>query len=84
MFTLLSMNPKVEGGLGKASWYTRLEAWCRSNRKRLNVFFVGIGVYLVILLGLTLTGSPVVLLSGVAVLSMVTFVVAWLAFCWKF
>lgn len=78
------MNPKEESTLVKTSWYQKLDAWGKANRKRLSTFTIGLAVYAAVLVALVLTGSMYVILCGLIGLSIITFVVAWMAFCLRF
>lgn len=67
------------------SGYQALKAWIeRQGNRRMTIFMTGMGAYVLIAGALAATGSPQVILSGMVGLSMVTFIVAWAAACFKF
>jgi hypothetical protein len=65
----------------KTSWLRRLKAWCQENHRQLNIFIYGLVVYAIILGGFAFFTAPFLMLCAVIGLSIVTFIVAWLALC---
>jgi hypothetical protein len=83
--TIDTTQPGPPPAKRRNSGYQALKAWVEhQGNRRMTIFMTGMGIYVLIAGALVETGSPQVILCGMIALSMVSFIIAWAAACFKF